>query len=93
MRDFEQKGYTNAADETAKVIAAYHSIVHKKNKNIFSKDYNEAFQKIDNAISSMANKVFYIYDQKSHDFAYRSFQDFDYINAIIGRQRMKKNNL
>ena len=40
----------------------------------------------------MANKVFYTYDKKSFDFAYKSFQDFDYINAIIGRQRMKKHN-
>ena len=53
--------------------------------------YNEAFAKIDNAIKSMANKVFYIYDKKSFDLAYKSFQEFDYINAIIGRQRMKKN--
>lgn len=92
MRDFEQKGYANSADETAKVIAAYHSIAQKKSKNNYSKDYNEAFSKIDNAIKSMANKVFYTYDKKSYDYAYQSFQNFDYINAIIGRQRLKKNN-
>lgn len=91
MRSFEEKGYSNAADETAKVIVAYHNSIHKKNKKSLNKDYNEAFQKIDNAIKMMAHKVFYIYDQKSFDFAYRSFQDFDYINAIIGRQRLKKN--
>lgn len=90
MRDFEQKGYANSADETAKVIAAYHALVQKKTKNNFNQDYNEAFNKIDNAIRNMANKVFYIYDSKSYDHAYHSFQNFDYINAIIGRQRMKK---
>ena len=90
MHDFEQKGYANSADETAKVIAAYHSVVQKKSRNNYNKDYNEAFTKIDDAIKSMANKVFYTYDKKSFDFAYKSFQDFDYINAIIGRQRMKK---
>ena len=91
MHDFEQKGYSNSADETAKVISAYHSIMQKKSRNTYNKDYNEAFAKIDNAIKSMANKVFYIYDKKSFDLAYKSFQEFDYINAIIGRQRMKKN--
>lgn len=93
MRDFEQKGYANSADETAKVISAYHNVVQKKAKNNYSKDYNDAFKLIDLAIKNMANKVFYIYDKQSFDCAYRSFQDFDYINAIIGRQRMKKNNL
>ena len=75
------------------MIAAYHDIVQKKAKNNYNKDYNEAFGKIDNAIKSMANKVFYIYDKKSFDHAYQSFQNFDYINAIIGRQRMKKTHL
>ena len=89
MHDFEQKGYSNAADETAKVIAAYHDVVQKKSRNNFNNDYNEAFQKIDAAIKNMANKVFYTFDKKSFDFAYKSFQNFDYINAIIGRQRMK----
>lgn len=92
MHDFEQKGYANSADETAKVIAAYHNMVQKKSKNNYSKDYNEAFGKIDSAIKSMANKVFYTYDKQSFDYAYRSFQNFDYINAIIGRQRLKKNS-
>lgn len=32
MRDFEEKGYANSADETAKVIAAYHDLVKKKQK-------------------------------------------------------------
>ena len=47
MHEFEKKGYANSADETAKVIAAYHDLVQKKAKNNFSKDYNEAFKKID----------------------------------------------
>ena len=68
-------------------------MVQKKTQNNYNKDYNEAFGKIDNAIKSMANKVFYIYDKKSYDRAYQSFCDFDYINAIIGRQRMKKTHL
>ena len=37
MRDFEEKGYANSADETAKVIAAYHDIVRKKSKNNLKK--------------------------------------------------------
>ena len=91
MHDFEQKGYANSADETAKVIAAYHDVAQKKSRKSYSKDYHEAFSKIDEAIKSMANKVFYTFDKKSFDFAYQSFKDFDYISAIIGRQRMKKN--
>ena len=92
MHEFEKKGYANSADETAKVIAAYHNVVQKKAKNNFSKDYNEAFKKIDEAIKSLANKVFYSYDKKSLDYAYKSFAEFDYINAIIGRQRTKKSS-
>ncbi len=58
MRDFEEKGYANSADETAKVIAAYHDIVRKKSKNNFNEDYNAAFKRIDGAIQSLANQVF-----------------------------------
>lgn len=90
MRLFEQRGYPNAADETAKVITAYHDIIQKKSKNAYNQDYNEAFGKIDTAIKMLANKVYYIHDNQSYDLAYRSFQNFDYIGAIIGRQRMKK---
>jgi len=90
MHEFERKGYANSADETAKVIAAYHELVQKKAKNNFSKDYNEAFKKIDDAIKGLANKVFYSYEKESLDYAYKSFVKFDYINAIIGRQRSKK---
>ncbi len=92
MHDFEQKGYPNAADETLKVINAYHDIIRKKTKNNFGPDYNEAFKKIDMAIDCMANQVFYTYDSKSHDVAYRSFQEFDYINAIVGRSHLKKSS-
>lgn len=45
MHDFEQKGYANSADETLKVINAYHSLIKKKVKNNFNADYNAAFQK------------------------------------------------
>ena len=90
MREFEKKGYANSADETVKVISAYHELVQKKAKNNFSKDYNEAFKKIDEAIKSLANKVFYSYDKESLDYAYKYFEKFDYISAIIGRQHAKK---
>ena len=65
-------------------------MVQKKAKNNFSKDYNEAFKKIDDAIKGLANKVFYGYENKSLDYAYKSFAKFEYFNAIIGRQRIKK---
>lgn len=90
MNDFEKKGYPNSADETAKVIAAYHNIVQKKTRNNFGTDYNEAFKKIDKAIESMAHKVFYDCDSQSLDFAYRSFEEFDHISAIVGRRHMAK---
>ena len=89
MKDFEQKGYANSADETLKVISAYHNLVQKKVKNNFSPDYNSAFQRIDNAIKSLANQVFYDCDDKSYDNAYKSFEEFDYINAIVTRQHNK----
>ena len=85
-----RSGYPNSADETAKVISAYHQIVKKKSKNNFNNDYNEAFRRIDGAIDNLANKVFYDCDNKSHDYAYRSFEEFDHINAIVTRQRSKK---
>lgn len=89
LRDFETKGYQNAADETAKVIMAYHNLVQKKGKNNYSKDYNEAFAKIDTAINNVANKLFYTYDKQSFDAAYQAFRSFDYINAILGSKRLK----
>lgn len=92
MYDFESKGYANSADETLKVINAYHSLIKKKVKNNFNPDYNAAFQKIDEAIKLLANKVYYEYDRRSYDEAYRSFEEFDYVNAIIGRQRVKKSS-
>lgn len=93
MRDFEERGYANSADETAKVIAAYHDIVKKKTKNNFSNDYNNAFKRIDTAIQSLANQVFYDCDKKSLDYAYHSFEEFDHIGAIVTRQRAKKGAL
>ena len=68
MRDFEEKGYANSADETAKVISAYHAIIKKKTKNNYNADYNDAFRRIDNAIQNLANQVFYDCDKKSFDF-------------------------
>ena len=90
MHEFEKKGYANSADETMKVISAYHDLVQKKAKNNYSKDYNEAFKRIDDAIKGLANKVFYSHEKQSLDYAYKSFVKFDYIGAIIGRQRAKK---
>lgn len=92
LHDFEKKGYVNAADETLKVINAYHDLVQRRIKNNFNADYNEAFRKIDVAIDNMANRVFYAYDKKSHDIAYQSFQEFDFINAIVGRSKLKKSS-
>ncbi len=89
MKDFEQRGYANSADETLKVISAYHDLVQKKVKNNFNSDYNHAFERIDNAIKSLANQVFYDCDGKSYDNAYKSFEEFDYINAIVARQHNK----
>ena len=93
MRDFEEKGYSNSADETAKVISAYHDIVKKRAKNSYNQDYNSAFKRIDGAIQSLANQVFYDCDKKSLDYAYHSFEEFDHIGAIVTRQRAKKGAL
>ena len=90
---FYQTTARNSADETAKVIAAYHDLVKKKTKNNFNADYNAAFQRIDNAIQTLANKVFYDCDKKAQDYAYHSFEEFDHINAIVGRQHVKKGSL
>ncbi len=90
MSDLDSKGYANSADETLKVINAYHDVVKKKAKNNFNADYNAAFEKIDKTIKTLANQVFYNYDKHSYDEAYRSFEAFDYINAVLDRQRNKK---
>lgn len=92
MSDFEAKGYVNSADETAKVISAYHQIVKKRSKNNYNSDYNAAFRQIDDAIQSLANKVFYDCDKQAVDYAYRSFEEFDHIGAIVTRQRTKKSS-
>ena len=84
MHDFEKKGYQNPAEEAVKIVTAYHNLVAKKDKNHYGKDYNEAFARIDNAIKKIANQVFYNLDAKSFDAAYEAFQNFDYINVILG---------
>ena len=90
MHDFETKGYANAADETLRAITAYHDVIKKKVKNNFNADYNAAFEKIDNTIRTLANKIFYNYDKRGFDEAYRSFEEFDHVNAVLERQRIKK---
>ena len=90
MKEFEARGYENSADETAKVIAAYHDIVHKKTKNKFNSDYNDAFRKIDTTIQSLAHRIFYNCEGLGVNHAYKSFENFDYINAIVARQRVKR---
>lgn len=90
MHDLEGKGYANSADETLKIINAYHDVVKKKTKNNFNADYNAAFEKIDKAIKTLANQVFYSYDKHSYDEAYRSFEAFDHVHAVLDRQRLKK---
>ena len=90
MRDFEKKGYQNPAEEAVKVVAAYHDLVAKKEKNHYNKDYNEAFARIDNAIKKIANQVFYNLETKSFDAAYEAFQNFDYINVVLGLRNSPK---
>ncbi|MDD4556414.1 MAG: hypothetical protein PHE89_03690 [Alphaproteobacteria bacterium] len=90
MRDFEEKGYDNSADETAKVVAAYHSLVGKKSKNTYNDDYNQAFKQIDTSIQTIAHQVFYQHETERFDMAYKTFESFDYINAIVTRQHTKK---
>ena len=92
MRDFEEKGYVNCADETLKVISAYHDIVKKKSKNNFNEDYNVAFQRIDSAIKTIASKVYYDKDKKGLDHAYNSFENFDHVGAIVARRQVKKDS-
>ncbi len=90
MSDLDSKGYANSADETLKVITAYHDLVKKKTKNNYSADYNAAFEKIDKTIKTLANQIFYNYDKQSYDEAYRSFEAFDYVKAVLDRQHQKK---
>lgn len=91
MRDLEDKGYQNSADETIKVISAYHNIVNKQDKvNSYSQDYNAAFKKIDEAIEAVACKVYYKEYEKKYDKAYVSFSEFDHVDAILARHAIKK---
>jgi hypothetical protein len=89
MSLLEEQGIENTADEALKVISAYRDIVTKRSKNKFNTAYNRAFKQIDKAIESVANKVFYDSDI-GYDKAYRSFESFDHLNAILGRQRNRK---
>ena len=65
MHEFEKKGYANSADETAKVIAAYHDLVQKKAKITLAKIIMRHLKKLDDAIKGLANKVFYGYEIKA----------------------------
>lgn len=48
------------------------------------------FQRIDNAIQTLANKVFYTTaTKKLRTMRINSFEEFDHINAILGRQHVK----
>lgn len=85
MHLFQEKGNNDFANKTIEAISAYHSIVQKKKKNNFDKDYNAAFETIDNAIKSIANKVFYVYGPESFNKAYDSFRDYNYVQAVRGR--------
>ena len=67
-------------------------LITRLSRNNYNEDYNAAFRRIDNAIQSLANKVFYS-DKNSLDYAYHSFEEFDHINAIVTRQRVKKGSL
>lgn len=90
IRDFTKKGYQNPPEEAVKVVTAYHDLVAKKSKNHYSKDYNEAFARIDNSIKKIANQVFYTLGNRSFDAAYTSFQSFDYVNAALDLRKLQK---
>jgi hypothetical protein len=91
MHFFAEKGDGDYANKTIEAISAYHAIVQKKQKNNFDKDYNTAFDTIDNAIKNIANKVFYTYGSESFDKAYDSFCNYNYVQAVRGR--LHKNSL
>jgi len=90
MHLFADKGNNDYANKTIEAIAAYHDIVQKRKRNNFNAEYNQAFETIDNAIRSVANKVFYIYGSDSFDRAYDSFCDYNYVQTVRG-QLHKKN--
>lgn len=87
MHLFAEKGNNDFANKTIEAISAYHAIVQKKKKNNFDKDYNDAFATIDDAIRSIANKVFYTYGSESFNKAYDSFCEYNYVQAVRGRIR------
>lgn len=90
MHFFAQKGNSDFANKTIEAISAYHDIVKKRRRNNFDADYNTAFETIDNAIRSVANRVFYIYGSDSFDKAYDSFRDYDYVRTV--RSQLHKKN-
>lgn len=90
MHEFEKKGMLIRLMKPLRLLLHIMIWSRKKPKITLAKINNEAFKKIDDAIKGLANKVFYGYENKSLDYAYKSFAKFDYINAIIGRQRIKK---
>ena len=85
MHLFAEKGNSDFANKTIEAISAYHDIVQKKKRNNYDKEYNAAFETIDNAIRNIAHKVFYIYGTESFDKAYDSFCDYNYVQAVRGR--------
>lgn len=90
MKFFADKGNPDFANKTIEAISAYHDIVQKKKRNNFNQDYNDAFDTIDNAIRSVANKVFYIYGSESYNMAYDSFRDYNYVQTVRGQLHRPK---
>ena len=86
---FAQKNSGDFANKTIEAIAAYHDVMQKRKRNNFDEDYNQAFETIDNAIKSIANKVFYIYGTDSFDKAYDSFRNYNYVQTV--RNQLHKN--
>ncbi len=94
VHDLEEKGYQNATDEAAKIIAAYHEQKSRLFKSFsYNDDYKKAFSDIDQAIESIANQVFYTFDVEKEEVAYEAFKKFDYIRVLLGYHRHKKMNM
>ena len=53
-------------------------------------DYGTAFETIDSAIRSVANKVFYTYGADSYDKAYDSFKDYNYVQTVRSQLHKKR---
>ncbi|MBP5215915.1 MAG: hypothetical protein J6039_05105 [Alphaproteobacteria bacterium] len=89
MQFFAQKGSGDFANKTIEVIAAYHDVAQKKKRNNFDKDYNTAFETIDDAIKNVANQVFYVYGAESYEKAYDSFRNYNYVQTIRNQLHKK----